>query len=547
MIDEALKALDARQCEAIDHPSNPLCIIAKAGSGKTLVLARRIARRAASGDLDVRRTLAITFTTKAAGELRDRLTHLLGRDIPTTATFHAIARRMLVDHAAQHQRPVPNVLDNPHEFLLRGLSVQDRRHSNALLVEFAWAQSHGIAPPSYVASAQRAQRAPDLDLSHIADVYDSYCTRKRQQDVLDFDDLLAESVRLLRDDPVFARAQHWRFRHFFVDEYQDTNPLQQAFLDGLLAGRDDLCVVGDVNQAIYGFNGADPTFLVDFSARHPNAHTIELTRNYRSNKTVVDFANAALQGNQARLIEAPVLHKCDDEDSEARLIARHLRAEHLPGTHWRSQAVLARTQMQLTTIEHALDTAGIPHRRQHEQTDTDAVIFCTFHAAKGLEWPIVHLAGLEEGYVPHFRAQSDEALEEERRLLYVALSRPRRRLYLTWAATRGFGETRVQRLPSRWVAAIAAQPVPTRRTPSKVVARRQEATHDLAARLHHWRSVQARAARVPVNVVLPDNVLSDLVRICPSTVEELAAIDGLGPSMLRRFGSDIIETIGANT
>ncbi len=547
MIDGALNALDARQQEAIDHPTNPLCIIAKAGSGKTLVLARRIARRAASGDLDVRRTLAITFTTKAAGELRERLSHLLGRDIPTTATFHAIARRLLVDHAVQHQRPAPNVLDNPHEFLHRGLSVQDRRHASALLVEFAWAQSHGIAPPSYAASAQRAQRAPGIDLSHVAEIYDFYATQKRQRNVLDFDDLLAESVRVLHGDPVFARAQQWQFRHFFVDEYQDTNPLQQAFLDGLLAGRVDLCVVGDANQAIYGFNGADPTFLVDFAARYPGAHIVELTTNYRSNERVVDFADAALQGNHARINEAPIFHKCDDEASEARLIARHLRAEHLPGTHWRSQAVLARTQMQLITIEHALDTVGIPHRRQHEQTDTDAVVLCTFHAAKGLEWPIVHLAGLEEGYVPHYRAQSDEALEEERRLLYVALSRPRKTLHLTWAATRNFGETKVQRSPSRWVADIAAPPLPSQRPPSKVTAQTQEAPRSLTARLHHWRSVQARAACVPVNVVLPDQVLSDLVRICPSTVEELAAIDGLGPSMVRRFGNDIIETIGANT
>ena len=152
-----------------------------------------------------------------------------------------------------------------------------------------------MPPDDYVAQAALAERQVPIDSERIAEVYRAYVAEKRHRRVVDFDDLLADCARAVQEAPEFAAAQRWRFRHLFVDEYQDVNPLQQRLLDAWMGDRDDLCVVGDPNQAIYHWNGADASHLVEFSQRHPGAAVVELTTNHRSAPAIVRVADAVLQ------------------------------------------------------------------------------------------------------------------------------------------------------------------------------------------------------------------------------------------------------------
>ncbi len=453
-----LGGLDEDQRRAVECPTDPLCVVAPAGSGKTRVLVGRIVARAARGDLDTRRTLAITFTTKAARELQARLGQQLGRDVPISGTFHAIAYRMLSDHCEDRNRRVPVLLEDPGRLVADLWRGSGAAPLSFLRTEIAWSRARGLAPESYEDAARRAGRSGPLPLDRVAGLLADYAGEKRRRGVVDFDDLIAECSRLLEDDPGFAHAQRWRLRHFFVDEYQDVNPLQQRFLEALLASRDDLCVVGDANQAIYGFNGADARFLVDFPQRHPGATVIELRRNHRSSAAIVRVAEAVL-GRPAPPgplpgFDPPTVTACADAGAEALAIARRVRAEHLPGTRWRSQAILVRTRAQTEQIAALLERTGIPVRLQGEERSRDAVDLLSFHSAKGLEWPTVHLAGLEEGSMPDIHARTPMAIAEERRLLYVATTRAGRQLHCTWARRREIAGRTFERVPSRWLADI---------------------------------------------------------------------------------------------
>ncbi len=577
-----LAGCDPVQVEAITSPAAPLLVVAGAGSGKTRVLTRRIAWRIAQEQAVAGRVLALTFTRKAAGELRGRLA-ALGLPAPVTAgTFHAVALAQLRRRALEQGRQPPAVLDAKGRLLGRLLAggagsaggaggaggatgrrggrrpppaAPPARHEllSVLAGEIEWAKARCIAPDGYPAAATAAGRAVPLGVDEIADHYATYELERRRRGLLDFDDLLWELVRALETDAAFAAAQRWQFAHLFVDELQDATTLQLRLVDAWLGGRADLFAVGDPRQSVYAFNGADPEAITGFARRHPGATVLELATNYRSSPQVVSVASAALgaPGDQ-RLARSgrpdgqpPEVRACPDERSEALAVAHFLRRARPPGRAWSSCAVLARTNAQLERLAEALTDAGIPVVRagagvlaDHPAVQAtledlpaalagnrllslvaerveevglrlappgswavvpddaaalralaslaeeyvaldpapsavafrafvrasaadgldargrDGVELVTFHRAKGLEWEVVCVTGLEHGFVPIAHARDDDALAEERRLLYVALTRATDRLHCSWAAERTFGGRRVRRDPSPWLPAL---------------------------------------------------------------------------------------------
>ncbi len=551
---DLLGDLDPAQLTAVTCPDGPVCVLAPAGSGKTRVLTRRIAWRAQQGTLDVRRVLAITFTTRAAQELSSRLGRLLGRDSGTTGTFHAVAYRMLRDHHREHRTTPPTILERAADLLDELVPARHRAAAAQIRADIAWAGARGVTPETYAGEVRAAHRRSTVDPAVTAEVFAAYVEAKRRRGVVDFDDLIRSCADLAESDPTFAGAQRWRHRHFFVDEYQDVNPLQQRLLDAWLADRDDLCVVGDPHQAIYGFNGADAGYLTGFTERYPGAQVIELSRNHRSTPELARVADAVL-GHRRTDRAGTTATSCTvtataDADAEALAIARRLRSEHAPGHRWSSQAVLVRTHAQTRPILDLLTRSGIPVTTDDDPAGPDAVRVATYHSAKGLEWPVVHLAGVEEGYVPDFHARTDEAIAEERRVLYVATSRATRRLHLTWARRRVVGGRRVDREPSRWLAPIEraigspAQVTERRRPSPRTVPLRSDPRPETARdRLIDWRTMTARAASVPSAVVLPDQVLEDLVRLAPTDPEELGEVPGLGRIKADRYGAALLDAL----
>jgi DNA helicase II / ATP-dependent DNA helicase PcrA len=497
--------------------------------------------------------------------------------------------------------------------------------------------------------------------------------------VVDFDDLLALATRDILTDPDYAAAVRWRHRHLYVDEFQDVNPLQFELLRAWRGAGDDLFVVGDPNQAIYGWNGADPNLLRSFTRREPQATIVELTDNYRSTPQILTTAAAALGeralgeralggralggralGERAGALEArrpdgvvPTLTLYGNDQAEARGIAEAILRIKTIDRPWADQSVLVRTNAQLVPIEQALVAAGIPvrvrggsgplatpevkselrslgrsgtdvpatlraldetleaagevhdgsvpdlpppeaERRQnlgalsrlvHEyltidpqptgpgllawvatisagevQLDGDAVELATFHGAKGLEWPVVHLGGLEQGFVPISYAKTAEQLAEERRLLYVAITRAEHELHLSWAAERSFGTRAAKRQPSPHLAQIQAAIEQLRRGHRPVdwraeVARTRGALPDrsrVAAgaaddpaldALCAWRRNRARAADVPAFVVFTDQTLRSLAERRPRNRAQLAATPGIGATKLERYGDELLEVL----
>lgn len=551
---DLLGDLDPAQLAAVTHPDAPVCVLAPAGSGKTRVLTRRIAWRAQQGTLDVRRVLAITFTTRAAKELSGRLGALLGRDTGTTGTFHAVAWRMLRDHHRERGTSPPTILEGSADLLDELIPTRHRAAAAKIRAEVAWASARGVTPETYSNEVRAAERHVAVDPAVTAEVFAAYVVAKRRRGVVDFDDLIRSCAELAESDPTFSGVQRWRHRHFFVDEYQDVNPLQQRLLDAWLAGRDDLFVVGDPHQAIYGFNGADAGFLTGFTERYRHAGVVELSRNHRSTPELVRVAEAVL-GRRGADPTGTATTSCTvtataDADAEALAIARRLRSEHAPGHRWSAQAVLVRTHAQTRPILDLLERSGIPVTTEDDPAGPDAVRVATYHSAKGLEWPVVHLAGVEEGYVPDHRARSDEAIGEERRVLYVATSRATRRLHLTWARRRVLGGRIVDRHPSRWLAPIeraigsSSEPAPRRRPSPRLPPVRPDARPETARdRLIRWRTATARAASVPTAVVLPDQVLEDLVRLAPTDPDELGNVPGLGTIKADRYGAALLDAL----
>ncbi len=618
--DPLLDDLTPSQRQAVTASSPTVCVLASAGAGKTRVLTRRIGYRVATGTADPVHVLAITFTRKAAGELRERLNHL-GLVRPVMAgTFHSLAVSQLKRWWADRRAPEPAVLDRKGRLLAELIvgrpGLQDVGVAE-LASQLEWAKARLVEPAAFAAAAAEARRELPADAEAIAALYSRYEDEKRRRRLVDFDDLLVRYSGALEGDSRFAAAQRWRWRHVFVDELQDVNPLQYRMLLALLGENDDLFVVGDPNQAIYGWNGSDPAFLADFPARWAATELVHLDDNHRSSPQVVAAASSVL-GRKATPVRSsqpdgplPRLRCYPGEEAEAAGVAAQLLGAHARGLRWPQMAVLVRAHSQANAITQALHRAGIPLRaqapaenrelREMEADDpgTEAVTVCTFHRAKGLQWTAVWVCGLEAGFVPIAYASTAAAMAEERRLLYVALSRAERELYCSWARQRRASTgTMLWREPSPWLSALAgrcalpggahddheagvgadlrragttARGANERRSASDRLpeetaldflasARRRLAgrngggachsgeeadpsTVALTERLTDWRRRLSRASGVPAHVLMHDSTVTAIAVRKPASEDELISVPGMGAIKVARFGPAILEVV----
>ena len=677
--DKLLTDLNDRQREAVTTLVAPLAILAGAGSGKTRVLTRRIAWQAAEGLVDPRHVLAVTFTRKAAGELSDRLGVLGVRRVVTSGTFHGLALAQLRRRWRDRGEAVPALLDRKSKILapLLGGGPSVGAAAAEVAGEIEWAKARLIVPDGYEAAVVAAGRSTPRPAGEVASLYGRYETEKARRGVVDFDDLLWRLGDALESDGEFAAVIRWRYRHVFVDEFQDVNPAQFRLIRLWLGDRRDLCVVGDDDQAVYGFTGADAGYLVHFARHFPGAGLVRLEENYRSTPQVLAAAHAVLPGGPGRKKPLrptvpdgalPTVTAYASDREEAAAVARALQAVHQPGAPWAGTALLYRTNAQSAPLEAALRAAGIPfrvrgaarfldrpavaaaldelrraaaaapglplvahlaglvewaeedtaggeaarqERREHvdvlvrlghdyvaaddavspgsappaaqgsaagfvawlvtvladdEPTAADAVELLTFHKAKGLEWPVVYLTGLERGLVPIAYAETPAALAEERRLLYVALTRAERELHLSWAQRRTLGGRDMTRQASPylssieaalsafapggdgdWQAAVTAERA--RLAQARVAAGRDRAMvgagadPKVLAELVAWRKMLARASGVPAQVIFHDATLAAVAEARPADRQALMAVPGLGPLKVERYGDELLALV----
>ena len=658
-----LDGLDPDQVAAVTSPGAPLCILAGAGSGKTRVLTRRIAHRVATDTACAGHVLALTFTRRAADELTARLATLGVRDQVAAGTFHAFAYAQLRRRWADSGERPPALLDRKTRILLRHLPAR-RSPSDPgpadLAAEIEWAQARMVSPAGYAEAVTAAGRKPPLPAAAVAAIYERYQQEKRRQHVVDFDDLLLECARALESDTAFATTQRWRFRHLFVDEFQDVNPLQFRLLEAWRGGRDDLCVVGDPRQAIYSWNGADPRYLSGFADRFPGATVVHLDDNHRSTPQVVAVANAVLEGIGGHRLKSPAadgplptVTAYASDGEEARSVVRALRRRGGAG-RWSDLAVLARTHAQLVVFEDLLKAAAIPYRlrgssafldqpavketiaglrrrpgtplaavlsdldaaaieaadgrerasdldvlarqareflaldrtgsvggfvawltarlaREEPAATGQAVDLATVHAAKGLEWPVVFMVGVEQGLLPIGHATTPEARAEERRLLYVAVTRAERELHLSWAERRTFGSGTMSRSPSPWLAdvedairtvegmteaggdgwrsCVTEGRAQLRSTAGgrRVPRAGERADPAVLQALRSWRADTARASGVPAFVVFHDTTLAAVAEAPPRDVPALLSLPGMGPVKAERYGDALLAVVAAAT
>ncbi|MGJ7441940.1 UvrD-helicase domain-containing protein [Aquipuribacter sp. MA13-6] len=741
-----LAPLDDEQRAVAEAVRGPVCVVAGAGTGKTRAITHRIAHAVAVGATAEDHVLAVTFTARAAGEMRERL-RALGVGRATARTFHAAALRML-----QHFWPTvvgggaPSLLE--HKAAVVGeaaarLGVRvDRTTVRDLSAELEWAKVGLLTPASYPGAAAAAGRGDvaGLDPSLVARLIEAYEDAKTARGVMDFEDVLLLTTAMLREREDVARQVRSRYRWFTVDEYQDVSAAQQQLLDAWVGERDDVCVVGDPNQTIYTFAGADASLLGGFASRHPGATVVQLVRNYRSRPAVVELGNGVLEGAGAtpgagragavggatapsgtvRLravrpaaddpggaapgaatsaagtdLGPPTFSEHDDDVAEAEAVAARVSALLGEGTAAADVAILVRTNGQLEVVEEALGAAGVPYlvrggerffaRREvreavvllrgaakgaHDRTDgptadpdgrgtapaeasaladrvadvlsgagwspeppsgrgqvrdrweslaalvdharrlttqrpdadlpdlvadlearaaqqhapvLDGVTLATMHAAKGLEWDVVMLPGLSEGLVPISLATTPAALEEERRLLYVGVTRAREVVHLSWARARNPG-SRGARRPSRFLDAVrpgggssspsrgdgarAAAPatgrerrrapmpsvcqgcgVPLATAAQRTAGRCSDCPPRYDAAVHEalkaWRAATAAAAGVPAYVVFTDATLEAIADRHPTDVGALVGIAGVGSVKLGRYGPDVVGVVVA--
>jgi DNA helicase-2/ATP-dependent DNA helicase PcrA len=375
--DAVLAALDPEQREVARASRGPVCVLAGAGTGKTRAVAHRIGYAVATGVVRPDRVLAVTFTTKAAGELRARLRMLGDRAVPGAGleqvqarTFHSAALRQLTHFwPATVGGPPPAVIDSKIRLLADAARRSRLRLEPAELRDVAadieWAKVTQVRPEDYPIAAGKADRFGPMPPDRVAALYASYEVLRRERNLVDFESVLELTAAILAEHPFAAEAVRDRYRYFVVDEYQDVNPLQQLLLDQWAGERDDVCVVGDPRQTIYSFTGATPAYLTGFELRYPGATVIRLVRNYRSTPQVVALANKMLvTAGQALVAQrapgpAPQLTEYADEPDEAADVARQAAALIRAGTPASQVAVLVRTNAMTRGYEEALASAGV--------------------------------------------------------------------------------------------------------------------------------------------------------------------------------------------
>jgi DNA helicase-2/ATP-dependent DNA helicase PcrA len=369
--DAVLADLDADQRRAVTTESELVAVIAGAGSGKTRVLTRRIAYRVATGTADTEHTVVLTFTREAAGELRRRLPRLGLTDRITAGTFHSVAQQLLRQRWLDHDQK-PRTIITDRKRIVGDVMGPD--HLDALVGELDWATARGVDAAGYEAAVRRGERRAVVEAGRVGEALAEYRAEKRRRGVVDLDDLLQLTIDALVADAEFAAATRWRFRHILVDEAQDLNPLQHRLVDLLRQGVDDLYLVGDPAQSIYGFNGSDPAILRDVADRFPGIEVVRLPVNHRCTPQIVQIGARALHaGEQDATIESArpdgetvdiVRH--DDEAGEATWVASSI--VRLDPTLIRTArvAVLARTHAALVPTRQALHDIGVATRRPVE-------------------------------------------------------------------------------------------------------------------------------------------------------------------------------------
>ena len=380
--DPTLSGLDAEQRDAVISTAAPLAIVAAAGSGKTTVLTRRIAYRVGQGTAQARHVLALTFTRDAAAELKRRLRRLDIREPVEAATFHGMALRLLRDRAlAAHQAP-PQVANDRVRLAREVLTeLKLKVEPYPALADLDWARARMVSADRYEAASRQARRRSALPYAQYVAFVEAYERLKRRRGVIDFDDLLTQTLHAMRTDPAWAEGVRWRYRHLFVDEAQDLNPLQHAVLEAIRGGRPDICLVGDPRQAIYGWNGADPTTLAEVEVHYPRVTVLALRSNYRCSPQVLRAAAAALEASgqhdssHSELPSGPAVRvqRHDDEHAEAQAIARHVRAL-MHQRRGREIAVLARTNEQLTLLQALFSEHGIETERSVGRSPLETVL-----------------------------------------------------------------------------------------------------------------------------------------------------------------------------
>lgn len=664
--DALLDALDEDQRAVAQQLTGPVCVLAGAGTGKTRAITYRIARGVATGVYNPTSVLAVTFTARAAGQMRSRLRDL-GVPGVQARTFHAAAMRQLsyfwptaiggsMPRIAEHKAPLIGEAAGR-----LGLSV-DRLAIRDLAAEVEWAKVSMVTADDYPRLAARTGRegVAGFDATTIARLLSVYDEAKTERGVIDFEDVLLLMVGILTERGDVADTVRRQYRHFVVDEYQDVSPLQHRLLSLWLGDRSELCVVGDAAQTIYSFTGASSHYLTTFRKEFPQAPVITLMRDYRSTPQVVSLANTVMRKAGRFRPSATVELKAQrpsgpaagftayaDDQEEAKGVAQQARRLIDAGTPASEIAVLYRTNSQSESYEQAFSEAGIgylvrggerffsrkevkdamvllrgaarshadvplpeavrdvlsgagwapepPAQRgatrerweslnalvqladdlhatrgaqlsdlvgelteraaaQHAPT-VDGVTLASLHAAKGLEWDAVFLVGLSDGLLPISLAQGEEAVAEERRLLYVGITRAREHLHLSYARSRSAGG-RGNRRHSRFLDGIWPAEEPRGRQRSN--ARRSKASRadaleatlteneadpQVFERLRAWRAEKAKELDKPAFTILHDSTLVAIAAAQPTQLRQLALLRGIGPTKLEAYGSQILAVV----
>ena len=657
--EELLDALDPDQRAVATQVAGPLAVLAGAGTGKTRAITYRIAYGAAVAAFDPSNVLAVTFTQRAAFEMRHRLAQL-GVPKAQARTFHSAALRQLRHFwPTVVGGPLPDVI--PHKASLVAASAArlgitiDRTNVRDIAAEVEWAKVSMIDAAHYASRVARLRRdvPAGLDAGDMARLLDVYEDAKNERGVIDFEDILIYLCGMLQERADVASIVRKQYRSFVVDEFQDVNLLQARLLDLWLGGRHDVCVVGDVAQTIYSFTGASPDYLTGFGRKHPGARIVELTRDYRSTPQIVSVANDVLARSSqregtVRLSSqrdggAQVAYRTyDDDRAEAEGVAASIADLIAGGMAPHLIAVLMRTNGQSQAFEEALGARGIPvavaggkpffarddvrtaisrlraaaaaatddgsvgeivrdvlsgvgwapeapsgqagserwsnmnaivgwaddskaetlavfvaelDERVAYQVEPDkaGVELATIHAAKGLEWDAVFLVGVAEGLLPISYAKTAAAREEERRLLYVAVTRARDLLTLSWARSRGV-DGRGKRKRSRLLDGIwpeeagVGAPKKKARASTRALNRafEEEASPqaiELFGRLKAWRLEVSRQAGVPPFAVFTDQTLRDIAQAMPKNTTQLRVIRGIGDVKVQRFAAPVLALV----
>ncbi len=685
-----LEALDPEQREVAEALRGPVRVLAGAGTGKTRAITHRIAYGVATGVYVPQQVLAVTFTTRAAGEMRQRL-RVLGAPGVQARTFHSAAlRQARYFWPKVYAGALPELMDSKLGLVGRAASRNRVDTSPATLRDLAgeieWSKVSNVRPEDYERVAEARGREISVPAATVARVFSSYEDLKRQAGRMDMEDVLLCAAAVISEDERVAAEIRRQYTHFVVDEFQDVSPIQATLLDLWLGGRQDLCVVGDPAQTIYSFAGASARHLLEFPQRHPGTTSVELVRNYRSTPQVVAAANAVMgaagraptSGRSAVRLQAQrpagpevSFSEQPDEVAEAAWVAGRIRTLLASGTPASEVAVLVRINAQSEAFEEALAAEGVPYvvrgaerffqraevrqavtllrgsarsgeglgavgdelvqqtrdvlggmgfsdeaptargsvrdrweslhalltlartfadaqpeadlgdfvddldRRAAEQHApvADGVTIATLHTAKGLEWDAVFLAGAHEGALPiTYAMDSPTAVEEERRLCYVGVTRAREHLSVSWSLTRNPGGRGSRKL-SRFFDGLAPQSVTSTARPSSAGKNKKSATcrvcgsvltttlarklgrcetcespydEDLFERLRAWRLEKAADESVPAFVVFTDATLRALAEVQPRTERELLRVNGIGASKRERYGDEVLALIAAS-